>query len=268
MSEHAECHNCGNIKFVVEDREVRCDNCGHELTDNPSTSTLRSSLLDALHDHALTMDALLDKRRVCQQHWDRLNVAERRAAKSYATLTAAESRAQALEKERDEALRMLGQTARLRDAHLESAQRAQAELAEMKGPCGPCRMAEARAEAAESESTRLKAERDGWMEDAARHWSNEDFYRGLVYKIGELFGVEARTSDDGSVQQDVLALKVPELVTRLREREKVKDEAAGIIKELFEAGATSWSRWPHFMERFGKVLAALSAEPEGKEAKT
>lgn len=35
-------------------------------------------------------------------------------------------------------------------------------------------------------------------------------------KIGESFGKVALTSDDGSVQQDVLALKVPELVGQLR----------------------------------------------------
>src|SRR5471032_1651557 len=52
-----------------------------------------------------------------------------------------------------------------------------------------------------------------WREIAAQHHRNEEFYRGIVVAIGELFGVVARTSDDGSVQDDVLALRVPELVS-------------------------------------------------------
>ncbi len=67
---------------------------------------------------------------------------------------------------------------------------------------------------------------DPWMEDAMRHCRNEQFYRGIICQIGEMFGVEAKTSDDGSIQQDVLALKVPELVARLKaDLESAKAEA-------------------------------------------
>jgi hypothetical protein len=52
----------------------------------------------------------------------------------------------------------------------------------------------------------------GWMETARRYARNADFYRKLVVEIGDLFGEAARTSDDGTVQDSVLALKVPELV--------------------------------------------------------
>jgi hypothetical protein len=55
-------------------------------------------------------------------------------------------------------------------------------------------------------------ERNGWCETAARHLRNEEYYRGLIIKIGEALGPEAYTSDDGSLQQDVLCAKVPELV--------------------------------------------------------
>ena len=51
-----------------------------------------------------------------------------------------------------------------------------------------------------------------WIETAAEFDSNSNFYHGIVIQIGEMFGEAAKTSDDGSVQQDVLALKVPELV--------------------------------------------------------
>jgi len=62
----------------------------------------------------------------------------------------------------------------------------------------------------------LKAERDGWKDSAAQFLRNQEFYQGIVKQIGETFGVAARTSDDGSIQDDVLALKVPELVTELQ----------------------------------------------------
>lgn len=54
--------------------------------------------------------------------------------------------------------------------------------------------------------------RDDWFKTALFHCRNEEYYRGLVTKIGEMFGEPAYTSDDGSVQQDVLCAKVPELV--------------------------------------------------------
>lgn len=53
-----------------------------------------------------------------------------------------------------------------------------------------------------------------WCEAAAQHLRNEEYYRGLVVKIGEMLGPDAYISDDGSVQQDVLCAKVPELVRR------------------------------------------------------
>lgn len=49
-------------------------------------------------------------------------------------------------------------------------------------------------------------QRDAWASNGL------EFYRGIVWKIGDMFGVAARISDDGSVQDSVLALKVPELV--------------------------------------------------------
>jgi hypothetical protein len=64
----------------------------------------------------------------------------------------------------------------------------------------------------------LERQVSAWQDTAAQCQYNSDFYRGVVAQIGAMFGVEARTSDDGSVQEDVLALKVPELVQTLREQ--------------------------------------------------
>jgi hypothetical protein len=55
-------------------------------------------------------------------------------------------------------------------------------------------------------------ERDGWINAAAMHHRNEEYYRGLVDKIGEMLGPEAYTADDGTVLDSVLRSKVPELV--------------------------------------------------------
>ena len=57
-----------------------------------------------------------------------------------------------------------------------------------------------------------------WMDSAAQFCRNQEFYQGIITQIGEMFGEAAKTSDDGSVQQDVLALKVPELVADLISR--------------------------------------------------
>ena len=67
------------------------------------------------------------------------------------------------------------------------------------------------------EIERLREERDNWIETARQHLRNKEFYRGLVNQIAVPFGMAAYVSDDGSVREDVLALKVPELVARLRE---------------------------------------------------
>ena len=58
----------------------------------------------------------------------------------------------------------------------------------------------------------LEIERDNWIDTAKQHHRNEDYYRGLVVQIGEMFGEIAHVSDDGLVQEDVLCAKVPELV--------------------------------------------------------
>ncbi|KAA0684576.1 hypothetical protein DTW90_36160 [Neorhizobium sp. P12A] len=64
---------------------------------------------------------------------------------------------------------------------------------------------------------KLKAERDNWIESARQFNRDADFYRGIVCRIGDLFGDAAKTSDDGSLQDSVLALKVPELVRYLKQ---------------------------------------------------
>lgn len=55
----------------------------------------------------------------------------------------------------------------------------------------------------------------GWKDMAAQMSRNAEYYRGLVIKIGDMFGEAAYTADDGSKSQSVLCAKVPELVEAL-----------------------------------------------------
>lgn len=85
-------------------------------------------------------------------------------------------------------------------------------------PIGAWLTMTAHARQLERELTQALKERDNWIDTAAQYARNEEFYHGLVVAIGESFGVAAKTSDDGSIQDHVLALKVPELVAALRDQ--------------------------------------------------
>jgi len=63
-----------------------------------------------------------------------------------------------------------------------------------------------------AETSRLRSERDGWRAQAEQELRNAEYYRGLVVRIGEMFGVSAKTQDDGVVVDGVLCAKVPSLV--------------------------------------------------------
>lgn len=54
-----------------------------------------------------------------------------------------------------------------------------------------------------------------WKEFAVRCHQNAQLYRDLIVKVGQIIGEEAYICDDGSRSEDVLCLKVPELVDKL-----------------------------------------------------
>lgn len=64
----------------------------------------------------------------------------------------------------------------------------------------------------------LKGEVEGWKESAASFSRGCDFYHGLIIQCGKAIGAPAFLCDDGSYSEDVLALKVPELVEGLMEK--------------------------------------------------
>ena len=55
-----------------------------------------------------------------------------------------------------------------------------------------------------------------WMESTAFHLTNEQYYRSLVVEIGETLGQQSKVADDGSVMEDVLCAKVPEMVRQMQ----------------------------------------------------
>lgn len=54
-----------------------------------------------------------------------------------------------------------------------------------------------------------------WEREALQYAVNAKFYRDIVAQIGALLGPTTRTADDGTVQDEVLALKVPDIVRTL-----------------------------------------------------
>lgn len=67
-----------------------------------------------------------------------------------------------------------------------------------------------------------------WMQTAAQGYRGAEFYRDLLDQCGRYIGIEAFTSDDGSVQQDTLALKIPELVLHLIPESERASRAASV----------------------------------------
>lgn len=60
----------------------------------------------------------------------------------------------------------------------------------------------------------LQRERDAWEESAAQFCRGAEYYRGLLDRIGRAIGPEAHVADDGSVSEDVLRAKVPEIIEK------------------------------------------------------
>jgi len=103
-----------------------------------------------------------------------------------------------------------------------------------------------------AENARLINERDAalremeaWKDSAATFSRNADYYRGLVTRIGEMFRIEAKTSDDGTVQEDVLCAKVPELVAAaLARAEKAEGEVCRMREALERIAMAKYCEGP------------------------
>lgn len=118
---------------------------------------------------------------------------------------------------------------------------------------------------------------DGWKQTALMHHKNEQYYRGLLERIGVMIGPEAYESDDGSMQQDAICCKIPDLVARLIEhagyinRDDVTSVAAMEIRRReFEQAAVALNvpgqRKTAFPQLFGDsgLGKALTEAKDGK----
>lgn len=57
-----------------------------------------------------------------------------------------------------------------------------------------------------------------WMDTAAQMARNADYYRDLLDECAKLLGVAAYTSNDGTVQDEPLRLKIPEVMAALQKQ--------------------------------------------------
>ncbi len=71
-----------------------------------------------------------------------------------------------------------------------------------------------------AEITRLEREKSNWVETAKQYCKNEAFYCDLLDQIAGHLGKKVFISDDGSIQDSPIRLKIPELVSRLEAENK------------------------------------------------
>lgn len=60
----------------------------------------------------------------------------------------------------------------------------------------------------------------GWMEEAAMYARNMEFYRGLLDECASHLGSDVFVSEDGSIQDEPILLKVPSMVRDLSRQQE------------------------------------------------
>jgi hypothetical protein len=76
---------------------------------------------------------------------------------------------------------------------------------------------------------KAERERDAWKDSAARFSRSVDYYRDLLGAAAKQLGRDVFVSDDGSVQDEPLRAKVPEMVEALaKERDSLRAELAKV----------------------------------------
>lgn len=114
---------------------------------------------------------------------------------------------------------------------------------------------------AAAEIDRLKGEVDDWKSTAEQHCRNESYYTELLDEIAKNFGQAAYTSDDGSIQQDPLRAKMPELVAMLRSRLDALVTAGEKVRDIWQ----NEGMYEGFDESVATLSAALAAAKEKVE---
>lgn len=78
-----------------------------------------------------------------------------------------------------------------------------------------------------------------WMETAAQFAKNEDFYRRILDRCARSLGPEVFVSDDGSIQDSPLRLKIPELIERLVQD---REHPLALLSRRVHAANAKWWR--------------------------
>jgi len=81
---------------------------------------------------------------------------------------------------------------------------------------------------------KAQTERDNWEESAARLGRDLEFYRDLLDKVAVHLGPEVYVADDGSVMEDPVRLKIPELVGKLREETVQENPQPADVEDWIE----------------------------------
>src|SRR3990167_9252293 len=78
-----------------------------------------------------------------------------------------------------------------------------------------------------------EGQRQAWEDTAAQAYRNTDYYRSLVREIGMMIGSAAYIADDGTVNDDVLCAKVPELIrTTLAEQAREIERLRAVLADI------------------------------------
>jgi hypothetical protein len=86
------------------------------------------------------------------------------------------------------------------------------------------------------ETATLCRESEVWRECAAQMSRNADFYRGLLDECAKHLGEAVYIADDGTMMDEPLRLKVPELVGAMRRESDGRAEAKTVtVKNLTES---------------------------------
>lgn len=81
--------------------------------------------------------------------------------------------------------------------------------------------------------SKLKARRvsDNWEQTAIEWMENAQFYRNLLDEVAQHLGSDVFVADDGSVMDEPVRLKIPELVAAMAEREARMMSVLSAIRE-------------------------------------
>ena len=99
----------------------------------------------------------------------------------------------------------------------------------------------AQSKKAAAELAELRESERSWIDTASFFYRGEEFFRGLVDECAKHLGEDVFVADDGSVSEEPLRLKVPDLVAKqAAEIAELRAELESLRNALFDM-ANGWS---------------------------